>query len=128
MPSILSTIIDPIPSTSSTTILLRSTAGVLNSNIESVLPLPVKRIPERLRRKGRTKQYAKMLTLSPIQESSFERANKKAATRKNLMPKCSKKHKPEKNVATKAKRRVLQNQNTSSESDISFKQILDEVE
>ena len=55
-----------------------------------------------------------------------EKENKKAsrATKeKNIMPKASKKQKPKKDVANKAKRRVLRDLNTSSESDISLRYV-----
>lgn len=127
MPSISSIAVDSIPSTSSVTLA----PGILNSNIEDLLPLPIKMIPEKPIRKGRTKQHAKIMTSTPVKDSLVEKENKKAsraAKGKNLMPKASKKQKPNKDIANKAKRRVLQDLNTSSESDITLNQICDDDE
>jgi hypothetical protein len=127
MPSISSIAVDSIPSTSSATL----TPGILNSYIEDLLPLPMKIILEKPIRKGRMKQHAKIMTSTPIKDSLVEKENKKAsiaAKDKNLMPKASKQQKPKKDVASKAKRRVLQDLNTSSESDVSLNQICDDDE
>jgi hypothetical protein len=54
---------------------------------------------------------SKITNTTPIKDSLVEKENKKAsraAKGKNLMPKASKKQKPKKDVANKAKRRVLQ--------------------
>ena len=80
------------------------------------LPLPIKIIPEKPIRKGRMKQHAKIMTSTPIKDNLVEKKNKKAsraAKGKILMPKASKKQKPWKDVANKAKRRVLQDQSSS---------------
>ncbi|KAL3279866.1 hypothetical protein HHI36_017372, partial [Cryptolaemus montrouzieri] len=77
MPSILSTAIDPIRSTSSTTMLPTSITEKLNSKIENLLPLPIKVIPERPIGKGRTKQQAKMLTSTSVKVSLFEKKIRK---------------------------------------------------
>ncbi|KAG5881977.1 hypothetical protein JTB14_011146 [Gonioctena quinquepunctata] len=65
MLSISSIAVDSIPSTSSATLA----TGILNSNIEDLLPSPVKRIPEKPIRKGRTWQHAEIMTSAPVNDS-----------------------------------------------------------
>lgn len=118
---------DPIPSTSSATL----TSGTLNPIIEDLLPLPVKMISEKPIRKRQTKQHAKIMTSTPVKDSLVEKENKKASKTtkgKNSVPKTSKKQKPKKDIVNKAKRRVLQDLNTSSESDIPLNQLCDDDE
>ncbi|GBP07871.1 hypothetical protein EVAR_71548_1 [Eumeta japonica] len=75
MPSISSIAVDSIPSISSATLA----PGILNSNIEDLLPLPIKMIPEKPIRKGRMKQHAKIMTSTPVKDSLVEKENKKAS-------------------------------------------------
>ncbi|KAM3965936.1 uncharacterized protein ACR2FA_012786 [Aphomia sociella] len=69
MPSTSSIAVDSISSTSSAT----GNPGILNSNIKGLLPLPVKMIPEKPTRKGRTKQHAKIMTSTPVKDSLVEK-------------------------------------------------------
>lgn len=64
------------------------------------------------------KQYAKILTSTPIKYILIEEKNKKAAKGKDKVK--STNHEPQIKVAHKVEGSVLQEQNTSSESDISF--------
>lgn len=72
-----------------------SSAGILNLNFADLISLPSKITPERPMRKGRMKQYAMILTSTPVKDSLVENLNKKAAKAvegKNIVRKT--KHKP----------------------------------
>ncbi|KAF2885951.1 hypothetical protein ILUMI_20222 [Ignelater luminosus] len=113
--------------------------------INTLLPIP-KGKPSVTIRKGRAKQHAQILTTTLLKASLIDKENKKIAkktkeeTKRNENNKksaktvkgramvASNKRLAQQKSVNKAKRRVLQDQNSSTESDISLTKICDDNE
>ncbi|KAF2904102.1 hypothetical protein ILUMI_02073 [Ignelater luminosus] len=133
MPSTSTQSKQPIPDASSSQV------------INTLLPIP-KGKPSVTIRKGRAKQHAQILTTTLLKASLIDKENKKIAkktkeeTKRNENNKksaktvkgramvASNKRLAQQKSVNKAKRRVLQDQNSSTESDISLTKICDDNE